>query len=343
MRHYKLLISLLLFLFMGLGSCDDDDGDKESIVSYPDLRVYLDRFENEAALRGYDFDLSAVEIVYVDAINHADASYCGYGYSNYDGNGLRRIEMSKAAGCGFLDFTDAQRESFVFHEIGHAFFNRAHDDGLQCDGSALSLMIPTPYYSTYMESEEEKRDYYISELIDPLTGVDKCIDYGQDWTADPVLYAFAKGDSRWMFDPVDGQYSGQEKDGDILSIASVSIAQGDDDGYWYTQLINPTIPECAEVTFKVRMNSEMLSGPGATIGVRVYDTPPGRTGAEFRQTLLLSPDGGPVSGQLVDRDEEVTIPCYTRSSQLVFLFVVMMAGTEGTVNFDDLQVIVKPQ
>lgn len=113
----KILSHAFVALCLIVMACDDDSETSE----YPDLRIYLDRFQQEAMDRGYDFDLSNVEATYVDNIVVNNQTYCGYGYSNYDGAGKRRIEISSAGGCGWSNLSDLERENFVFHEIGTLF------------------------------------------------------------------------------------------------------------------------------------------------------------------------------------------------------------------------------
>lgn len=117
--NMKFLRSIFAALCIVAMACEDDSKSPES-TEYPDLRIYLDRFEKEARAKGYDFDLSNVQAVYVDAISVNNGTYCGWGYSNYNSTGLRRIEISKAEYCGWSSLTDLQRENLVFHEIGHA-------------------------------------------------------------------------------------------------------------------------------------------------------------------------------------------------------------------------------
>ncbi len=92
--------------------CDE----KAESPKYPDLRIYLDRFEAEAKAKGYDFDLTNVQLAYMDEVVVNNVTYCGYGYNSYSGTGLRRIEISKAVNCGWLALSDIERENFIFHE-----------------------------------------------------------------------------------------------------------------------------------------------------------------------------------------------------------------------------------
>lgn len=78
------------------------------------MRIYLDRFEEEARIRDYDLDLSEMEAFYVDEIEMNGKTFCGYGYSNYQSAGVRRIEMSTESLCDWGSLNDYVREGFFF-------------------------------------------------------------------------------------------------------------------------------------------------------------------------------------------------------------------------------------
>ncbi|HEX6892102.1 MAG TPA: hypothetical protein VF141_15450 [Chryseolinea sp.] len=337
MRIYNLLRYVLLTL-IGLSSCSED----QEMSEYPDLKIYLDRFEQEAGKLGYDFDLSKIQVAYVDEVKVNNNTYCGYGYSNYDGAGMRRIEISKSNYCNWAGKSDIEKENLFFHEIGHAFFLRAHDEAKQCDGSPLSLMNSTTNsWRIYDDTEQEKRTYYISELIDPLVALEKCINYGQDFKVNPVLYNFTKDDEDWFFDSIGGNYFGQQGPDNVLTIATSPTINTDKNGYWFKQFQSLAIPECAEVKLKVRMNSTMLTGKGAVISVRAYHAPQGKQGSYTEQLFRLTTENNPKSGELIDHTEELTIPCYTRKIIYMVIFVVMLGDTQGEVDFDQIQLVVK--
>lgn len=66
-------------------------------------------------------------------------------------------------------------------------------------------------------------------------------------------------------------------------------------------------------------------------------------GARIEEFLLLSTENNPAFGTLDNRVEELTIPCFTRKTVNITVFVVMLPGTEGEVTFDDIQLLVKEQ
>lgn len=324
-------------------ACQEDSEEP----SLPDLNTYLERFEEEARLRGYDFDLSGVETAYMDELKVGGQTYCGYGYSNYRGTGIRRIEISTSASCNWEARSETERENFFFHEIGHAFFNRGHDESRLCDGSPLSLMNSTTnVWGIYDETEEEKKDYYINELIDKMAALEQCIDYERGWVNDSVFYQYTASDTSWVFDALDGNYIGTSSATDNLEGEAITLELNpgsitDESGRWFRRIDNPNIPECTDVTLSVRMNSEQLNGTGAAISIRAFHAPAGRNGAQSEEYLYLTTTDAPVAGQLNDYVEELTIPCYSRKTTFIVLFLRLMAGTEGKVSFEDIQLTVK--
>jgi hypothetical protein len=334
----KVKLSLSLFILsFAFFTCDKD---KDNL--YPDLKKYLVRFQDEAKKQGYDLDLSNVQAEYVDNITKQGQSYCGWGYVNYDGNGLKRIEISKA--CGWTTVTDVGKENLFFHEIGHAFFGRFHDQAKRCDGSPLSLMdagTDINNFDIYHEGEPDRRSYYISELLDKSVEASQCITYEKNYASDPIFYKNNSQDPEWIFYSSKGKYTGLHSES--LTIAGPTDNSATENGYWYRQFINPNIPDCAEVKLRITLSSTSLTGQGVGIAVRVYDNPVLKTGNLLEQFLFLTTEDKPISGTLNDVVQELTIPCFSRKTTFLLIFAAMKAGTTGQVEFKDIQLIVKPK
>jgi hypothetical protein len=339
----KSLSRAFVVLSLVVLGCDE----KPESPKYPDLRIYLDRFEEEAKARGYDFDLTNVQVAYLDEVVVNNVTYCGYGYNNFGGTGLRRIEISKAVNCGWLALSDIERENFIFHEIGHAFFNRPHDDAMLCDGAVASLMTGGPNYLKVYTAPGDERDYYIRELIDPLVANTKCIQDAKDWSKDSVFYKISKNDHDWILYTDNGKYVGTRstpgEPEEYLTLASIPAVNAEANAYWFKSLNSPNIPECAEVKFKVKMNSESLTGIGAAISVRVYKSTLSKYGALTEQYLRVSTEDDASSGKLIDVPQALLIPCYSRATTQLLFFVVLRGQTQGKVTFNDIEVVVKPQ
>jgi hypothetical protein len=325
-RNRFIIACCSVFLF----ACDNYD-DHET---YPDLQIYVGRFIEEAHSRGWDFDPSIIDAVYVDRINMNSTTFCGYGYSNYKDTGGRRIEISKS--CNWINSPDADREVLAFHELGHAILNRTHDNIKDCNGEPISIMSQT--FPTYKAAETEKRTYYIDELFDQLTAGNKCIDYGQDFKIDPRFYQYANNDADWYFYSSNNRYTGVQNQSPTITCTDITTTET---GYWYRSFESPAIPNCAEVMLRVKMNSAGLTGKGAAIAIRVYENEITNAGATTKQTQFFTTEDEPISGVLDDRLAEVVVPCLTMKTTSIVVFGVMMPGTTGQVRFDDIQLLVK--
>ncbi|PRY85450.1 hypothetical protein [Mongoliibacter ruber] len=344
-QYFKLLTILILSIF--LFSCESsDDPDLTPVQEeFPDLQIFVDRFVEEAQLRGYTLDLSNVDAEYTDELTRNDITFCGIGYVNFQQTGRRTVLISKAEYCAWATKSDLERENLFFHELGHAVLNLPHDNALKCDGKPLSMM--TEQFNTfeiYKEGEEELRTYYLDELFDRLVANEQCIDFGQDFGQDPVFFANDMSDPSWNFSNDNGNYQvsrGVHENSETTYLGISSEGNGQNTGYIYKQLDAPNIPEGASVTLRTKVNAENLQGPGVAIALRVYEREIGTTGATTTESHLLSTEPNPVSGDLNDYVMELTLPNFTRKTIFMIPFAVMMPGTEGQAYFDDFEIIVE--
>lgn len=200
------------------------------------------------------------------------------------------------------------------------------------------------YLSVYTETSGEQRDYYIRELIDPLVANTKCIKDEKDWNTDPVFYRMTNDDDEWILYTDSGKYVGtQGVTQDYLTLQSINGINAQANAYWFKTFYNPNIPECAEVRFRVKMNSESLTGNGAAISVRLYKSTLAKYGAATEQYSRISTEENPSSGEITDVIQEVVIPCYTRSTTQMIIFVVLLGETQGQVRFEDIELVVDPE
>ena len=282
-----------------------------------------------------------MEAEYVDRIETPDDNFCGMGFSNFFNNNVRRIDISTDPSCNWASLTDIQRERLFFHEIGHAFLNQGHDEAELCDGSPLSLMT-TQIVNTY-SGTTEKRDYYISELIDRVAATEECIRYPQTFSTNPTFYRAFEGDDLWRFYEDNNDYTGtidqSTDEGFHFSIAS-STNSNDKNGYWFRTFTYPNFPECADVTFRATINAEELTGPGVALSVRAYHAPVGTTGVQTEQYVRISNGENPITGKLENYTQELTLPCFSRKTSYIVVFLVMLSGTSGEAEFTDVEVIV---
>jgi hypothetical protein len=346
---YSFRFIFVFFLLLGIISCEttEDPTPSPEQEDFPDLQIFLDRFEDEAKLRGFNIDLSGMDVAYVDEIRISQNEvYCGIGYIRHPQTGKRTVLISKSASCDWANKTDLQRENLFFHEMGHAFLNLQHDNALKCNGKPLSMMtIEFDNFTIYKENEPELRKYYLDELFDRLAANEQCINFGQDFQQDPVFFKNDLDDPLWRFSNDNGKYQisrGKHENSGIPYLGIASDGNGENTGYIYKQLEMPNIPEGATVILRTKVNAENLQGPGVAIAMRVYDTIIGSTGATTNESNLLTTEPNPVNGELKDHILELRLPNFTRRTIIMIPFAVMMPGTTGEAFFDDFEILVEP-
>jgi hypothetical protein len=347
MKANLLSFSLFLFLSSLLFSCDKEEFPDPTPDPNPSLDIYKDRFIAEAKSRGFNLDLSNVDIVYLEEdIVIGGESFCGYGFQQHPVTGKRTVFISKVSRCGWSTQSDLQRERFFFHEIGHAFLNLDHDDSFLCDGNPTSLMHSKVNLYDYYENDSDLKEYYLDELFDRLASEQKCIADLQDWEINPVFFKHQTEDDSWFFYNSNGSFSGErisQNSTNSLVISSVEGKTSTETGYWFTQISNPNIPKGAKVTVRTKVNSTGLKGPGVAIALRVYESRLFNDGAKTVESIFYSTEDNPVSGELTNQIIEVTLPSFTRKTEIIIPFAVILPATEGEVHFDDFEIIVEKQ
>lgn len=160
-------MSLLFF------TCDESF---EPVYEVPaDLQPYVDRFIQEAALRGYAYQIDNLIIRYNTDEN---VGICGRCNSNATQGEFQKIIYINSD-CFYTH--DSQIEALIFHELGHCFLSRSHDTALLPNGDSKSIMVSNniSLYSPCLYPVDDdnscnftyKREYYLDELFDANTPV----------------------------------------------------------------------------------------------------------------------------------------------------------------------------
>lgn len=193
----------------------------------------------------------------------------------------------------------------------------------------------------YYDGPSESKDYYLDELFDRLAANAKCLEYGQDWTVDPVFAKHKTGEGVWNFHDSKGSMAGSRFPANALVVSSIPGKTSSETGYWFSQFVSPNIPQGAKITLRTKVSSAGLTGPGVAIGLRVYDTQIQNTGAVTQQSLFATTETSPVSGVLDKHAIQVSIPDFSRKSIYLIPFAVMMPGTQGQASFEDFEIVVE--
>lgn len=161
-------------LVLVLGCSKDDDFVPEYNVP-DDLQHFIDTFVSEAASRGFTYEVENLIIEYDDSFSD---QFCGQCNSVAPNSAVQKvIKINPTIDCWF---SAEEREAFFFHELGHCFLRRLHDDSLLPNGDPKSLMVTSnlAVYSPCIYPVENepcnntfKRLYYLDELFDESTPV----------------------------------------------------------------------------------------------------------------------------------------------------------------------------
>jgi len=122
------------------------------------LQDYFDRFEAEGIARGYDIDLAAANIM--GQIEEIDEEHVA-GQCSYGGGHPSEIVIDAA----FWNVaSDLLKEMVVFHELGHCYLHRGHEEGIFSNGTCQSLMR-SGVEDCQDNYTGQTREYYIDELF----------------------------------------------------------------------------------------------------------------------------------------------------------------------------------
>jgi hypothetical protein len=163
---------LLLVFIIG---CNRDDGFKPVYDVPADLQPIVDRFIEEATLRGVTITIDNLIIRYD---NSAGNTVCGSCNSESVTDNVQKI-ISIATNSSCWD-DPLELEALIFHELGHCKLGRLHDNTLLPNGDPKSLMVendvsiyaPCIYPIDNKPCDNSfKRDYYLDELFDQNTPV----------------------------------------------------------------------------------------------------------------------------------------------------------------------------
>lgn len=148
----KSIIALTALIMISCYSGMDDD------YTYVDplIRPYFDDFVRQATARGIEIDTFGAKVSFGAMNKEGRQGYTSYRYSQV-----------------FIDSSSYKwknyPESIVFHELGHLFLNREHNN-YRVNYNPTSIM-DSQEIPEYMLGRPELRTYYLDELFRPETAL----------------------------------------------------------------------------------------------------------------------------------------------------------------------------
>lgn len=137
MKPFIIRLSVLFFILC-LGSCQKENINLQIEREYKNvdskLWIHFQNFEDEARKRGLQVDLDAAGIIgIIGETEHISA----VGMCAYNMNRPHEIVIDKHF---WMRSSHVRRELIVFHELGHCFLKRPHNDDASFNGNCLSVM-----------------------------------------------------------------------------------------------------------------------------------------------------------------------------------------------------------
>lgn len=160
-------ISLLVILF----NC----GEEESFIAQyqveEEAKTHVSNFFAEAKARGFSLDTSNLIVRFKRDLNsNIGDPICGNARGSLTNNQQNIINVDPE--CLAWRHSELSREILIFHELGHTFLERIHQNNLFPNGDYKSIMFGGNWnVLRYYTEDLNKRAYYLNELFDPATTV----------------------------------------------------------------------------------------------------------------------------------------------------------------------------
>jgi hypothetical protein len=156
--HYSRIISFVALSFL-FTQCSEPETSKQFSGVEPQLWELFSLFEQEAQLRGLNYDIEALGITAVieEIPREHVAGSCFFGQLVQNHITIDRTFWRNSS--------PLQREMVVFHELGHCALLRGHDESILANGTCGSIMRSglgscRDFYTS------SSRDYLIDELFE---------------------------------------------------------------------------------------------------------------------------------------------------------------------------------
>jgi hypothetical protein len=300
-------------------SCSKDK-DPDTIDSA--FQSYVDSFNSEASSRNVNPNEAGLIVEFVDQSEISE--YCGYGTISPP-----HLKISKTGTC-WTEATDINKEILFFHEMGHAVLGRAHKNDTLPNGDFKSMMFAGNQFGLYDSHDEQRRKYYLDELFNPLTPAPA---WATKKTIVQVYYSSSfdnnsQGD--WVFKNVDANITGTVVDGS-LKLSGMKTDKGF--AYWALVFDPGNIPVASRLILKVKVKTDGVDGPGVYVALRGDSDQP----TAFFQTTQNKID---IGGTTDFNAYSVAQPYFPASIKSVLIYLILDGKSSGTVQFDDLQLLV---
>jgi hypothetical protein len=317
-KNYVFLVAILIFIF---NACKQNiDPAPIPVEVQDDFKIYVDRFISEGALRGKKVDLSGYKVSYGDTLKY----YCGYGF--YD-----KKQVIIRADCWKV-LKELDKEILMFHELGHAYLGRLHNNDLLDNGNFKTMMFDGVQFGVYSEYTPEKRKYYLDELFNSST-------ISPTWATlknKPTIIfqdSISAKSNNWTFLKRTNSLQIGELNSSIYSSAggslSIKATSSSVFSYWVRSFEPQGIKQSSKLTLTAKIKVDNVTEGGVFIALRGDDDTKNIffNSTEFRKKII---------GTTGFVEYSVEVPYYLDATKKVYAFLIMDGQATGTVYFDDI-------
>jgi hypothetical protein len=296
--------------------------DKDPSIIDSAFQPYVDSFNREASSRNVNPNEAGLIVEFVDQSEISE--YCGYGTVNPP-----HVKISRTGTC-WTEVTNINKEILLFHEMGHAVLGRAHNNDTLPNGDFKSMMFAGNQFRLYDSHDEQRRKYYLDELFNPLTPAPA---WATKKTNAQVYYSSSfdnNSQGNWVFANVDANITGTVVDGS-LKLSGMKTDKGF--AYWALSFDPGNIPVASRLILKVKVKTDGVDGPGVYLALRGDSDQPT---AFFQSTQNKIDIGG-----TTDFNAYSVVQSYFPASiKSVQIYLILDGKSSGSVQFDDLQLVV---
>ncbi len=164
----KWALKILMSGFVLLGACSEDSDVSETIFDVPsDFRVYVNEFFVIARDKGLELDQNNLIVQFESNLEDGGDPICGTssGVLTSENQNIILIDPE----CLAWRYSERSKEILMFHELGHIYLERVHEDEIFPSGDYKTIMFGGNWTVTRFYTEDQfKREYYLNELFNPL-------------------------------------------------------------------------------------------------------------------------------------------------------------------------------
>ncbi len=295
-----------------------------------ELATYLDRFVQEAKIRGVTIPTDNIIMEFTDRVLIDGIDYCGQSISG----STPHVQIVQSDIC-WKTTTDMNKEILVFHELGHALLGRVHDNSTLSNGLQKTIMISTLLVGLYTKFTPQLRKYYLDELFNPNTLEPSWAKIKTNSTQ--LLKDSITVTTDWLYHNLfsdlnhTGSVSGiYYSPGHSLSITSPSATgSASEDSYWYKVIPVPSVAEGSELRFNVKIRTDNIVGK-AFIGINAV------SGNEYSLNTFSQYD---IKGTQNFTEYSILVLYCPQNLNSIYIYMALMGNTSGTVYFDDVELL----